>query len=127
MLNFYQADLLDQQPRFKISSIGALLKFALEVETDLGEWVLKVPMSIPAFLRTFFNLPEIVEDTTSLRGLTKLMKIWEDSSPDLQPSVEKIYSSSAPTTQRLGSCMHVWYETVDEALPFLQLLYSLWK
>ena len=60
---------MDQEPRFKISSVGAPLKSALEVGADLVESVLKVLMSIPAFFRTFFNQPEIVEDTTGLCGL----------------------------------------------------------
>ena len=73
--------MLDQQPRFKIYSIGAPLKSALEIDADLVEWALKVLMSIPAFYRIFFNQPEIVEDTTGLCGLTKLSKSWEHSSP----------------------------------------------
>ena len=127
LYNFCQVDLLDQQPCFKISSIGTPLKSALEVDADLVEWALKVLMSIPAFFRIFFNQPEIVEDTTGLCGLTKLSKSWEHSSPDLQPSVREIYSSNVLTTQRLGSCVYAWYETVAGALSLLQLLCSLWK
>ena len=62
--------MLDQQPRFKISSIKAPLKSALEVDADLVECALKVSMSIPAFLGYFFNRPEIAVDTTGLCGLT---------------------------------------------------------
>ena len=89
-------------------------------------WALKVPMSIPAFLRKFFNQTEIVEDTTGLCGLTKHSKIWEPSSPHLQPSVREIHSSNVLTAQRLGSCVYAWYETVGGASPLLQLLCSLW-
>ena len=74
--------MLDQKSGFKIYSVGALKSF-LEVNADLVEWTLNVPMSIPEFLRTFFNKPEIVEDITSLFGLTKLTRSWEHCSPDL--------------------------------------------
>ena len=72
--NFCQVDLLDQQHSFKISSIGAPLKSALEVDADQVESALKVLMSIPAFFKTFFNQPEIVEDTNGLCGLRKIGK-----------------------------------------------------
>ena len=119
--------MLDQQPRFKISSIGAPLKSALEGDADLVQWVLKVLMSIPASFRTFFNQTEKVVDTAGLCGLTKLSKSWEQSSPDLQTSVREMYLSNVLTTQRLGSYVYAWYEIVGEALPLLQLLWSLWK
>ena len=112
--------MLDQQPRFKISSIGLPLKSFLEVDADLVEWALKVPMPIPAFLRTFpqspafLYEPKIVECTTGLCGLTKLSKSWEHSSPDLKPSVQEIYSSNVLTTP-----LYAWYETVGGALPLL--------
>ena len=63
-------------------------------------------MSIPAFLRTFFNQPEIVEGTTGLCGFTKLSKSGEHSSSDLQPFVRNIYSSNILTAQRLGSFVY---------------------
>ena len=68
--NFCKVGLLEKQPRFKISSIGPPLKYALEVDADLVECALKVSMSIPAFLGHFFNRPEIAVDTTGLCGLT---------------------------------------------------------
>ena len=108
VVNFCQVDLLDQQPHFKVSSYGALLKSALEIDVDLVEWALKVLMSIPAFFRIFFNQPEKVEDTTGLYGLTKVCKNWERCSPDLQSSVREIYSSNILTTQRLGSFVYAW-------------------
>ena len=124
---FCKVDLLDQQPRFTIFSIGAPLKSALEEDADLVEWALKVLMSIPAFFRTFFNQSEIVKNTTDLCGLTKLRKSWEHSSPDLPASVREIYSSNVSTTQRLGSCVYARYEIFGGALPLHQLMCSLWK
>ena len=58
-------------------------------------------MLILAFLRIFFNQPEIVEDTTSLCGLTKL-----SNTPPHQLSVLEIYSSNVLTTQTLGSYLY---------------------
>ena len=51
-------------------------------------------MSVPAFIKTIFNQPEIVEDATGLCELTKLIKNSEHFSPDFQPSVREIYSSN---------------------------------
>ena len=42
--NFCQVDLLEEHFGFKISSIGAPLTTALEVDVDLVEWALIVPM-----------------------------------------------------------------------------------
>ena len=42
--------LLDQDPCFKISSIEAPCKPALEVDADLVEWTLKVHVSTPDFM-----------------------------------------------------------------------------
>ena len=53
--NVCKVGLLEKQPRFKISSIGPPLKYALEVDADLVECALKVSMSIPAFLRHFLT------------------------------------------------------------------------
>ena len=78
-------------PRFKISAIAAPLKSALDVDADQHEWSLKAPMPIPAYFRTFFKPPDMMEDTTSLCRLTKVSKSWEHSSTDLQPSVREIY------------------------------------
>ena len=86
--------MLDQQLSFEIPWIGTPLKSVLKVDADLVEWTLKVPMSVPAFIKTIFNQPEIVEDATGLCELTKLIKNSEHFSPDFQPSVREIYSSN---------------------------------
>ena len=78
--------MLNQKPRFNFVSIGEPLNSALERDADLVDWALKVPMSIPAFLRTFFDQLEIMKDTTGLCGLIILSKSWEHSSTDLQLS-----------------------------------------
>ena len=80
-------------------------------------------MLILTFLKTFFNQPEIVGSCE----LTKLSVSWWHSSADPKPSVREKYSSNDLTTQRLGSCMYVWYETVGGALLFLQFVCSLLK
>ena len=79
-----------------------------------------------SFPQNIFNYHEIVEDTTSLCGLTNLSNGWENSSPIIL-SLWAAYSSNILTTQRLGSCVYGWYETVGGALPLFYFFSSLRK
>ena len=51
---------------FQISSIDAPCKPAWEVDADLVDLALKVPVSTPDFMRIVFSHPYIVEETTGL-------------------------------------------------------------
>ena len=51
-----------------MTSIEAPCKPNLQVDVDLVESALKVLVSIPNFMRIVFSHPDIVEETTSLRG-----------------------------------------------------------
>ena len=69
--NLCQVLLLDQDPRFKMSSTEAPDKPALEFDTDLVQWA---PVSTPDFIRMLFSHPDIVEKTIGLWGWIKLKK-----------------------------------------------------
>ena len=91
---------LDQHHRFKISSIVASLKPTLEVNADVFEWTLKMFMSFLRLSAHVFNQAEIVENTNGLCGIIKLCISRENN---------------------------LLCDKYILVLPFLQLLYSLWK
>lgn len=64
--------MLDQEPFFSNSVIGAPLTLALELDADLVECALKTDVSIPALPNNFLSQPETVEETTGLCGLRVL-------------------------------------------------------
>ena len=58
--------LLDQDPRFEMSSIEEPCKPVLDFDADLFERTLKVLVSILDFMRIVSSHPDIVEKTTGL-------------------------------------------------------------
>ena len=97
--NLCQVLLLDQDPYFKMTSIEAPCKSALEVAADLVEWVLKVLVSVPGFMKIVFRHPDIVEETTGLWQWIKLKKYWECCSPYLHLCSGNIFILSPHNTK----------------------------
>ena len=65
---------------FKTSVKNDLLTRALQLNTDLTEWPLKISALMPAFCKVCFNQPDIAEEKTGVSGLIVLNSSCECSS-----------------------------------------------